>query len=1245
VSESSTPSGIPDPARPLKLSFPPELPISEHAEEIRDLLAAHQVVVVAGETGSGKTTQLPKICLAAGLGDQRMIAHTQPRRLAARAVASRIADEMEVKLGEEVGYAVRFTDRVSESTRVKLLTDGLLLTEIRRDRLLKRYDCLIVDEAHERSLNIDFLLGYLKGVLKKRPDLRLIITSATIDVEAFSRHFDGAPVVEVGGRTYPVTVRYLDDESALLPFEEQILGAIEDIENGPQSRARDILAFLPGEREILETARLLRTRLGGRLDILPLYARLSAADQQRVFRTGGRRRIVLATNVAETSLTVPNIGYVIDPGTARISRYSFRSKLQRLPVEAVSQASADQRAGRCGRVAPGVCFRLYTEADFLSRPEYTDPEIKRTNLASVVLSMRAFDLGDPARFPFLEPPDPRMIRDAEKGLQELGALAGNRLTDVGRTMARLPIDPRLARMLVAADRTRALSELLVITAAMAVSDPRERPVDKQGSADRAHEQWLDERSDFLLYLKLWSWFEQQRDTLSRSQLRRALSKHFLSNNRMREWLALHRQLLLAAKQLGLRINREPADYASVHQALLAGSLGMIGIHDEKGEYLGPRNMKFRIFPGSVLAQKKPKWVVAAEIVETRRVYARTVAQVEARWIEEAAGPLLKRRHTEPHWSLNRGEALALETVSLYGLVLADRRRVSLRRVDPDQARKLFLLDGLVRGAIKHPPDFLSHNLEVAAGIREEEDKGRRRDLLVSEGELADRYDAMIPGDVISARDLTRWLKKTDDSETARLFFTREMLSSTDAERYSADDFPAELEMRGKSFRLRYRFAPGTADDGVSIEVPLGLLDAVVPQALIWSVPGMLAGVCEQWLRSLEKSKRRRLTPIPDTVRSLLPILLQPSIFRQGRFEVCLADAIEHEHQFRISADDWHPERIESYWYVNVKVLDSNGALLAESRDFESLKARFAAEVAARMDDGLKEQHEETGLIEFPDQVPDGSVVLGSGGSEVVAYPALVDEGDSVAVRHLTDATAQARMNRDGYARLALLKLGQTARYLKKQITADKTLGVLYSPLGGSDQFREELLKASAWACFFEGEDLPVDPQSFAQRLNERRGELAETLSGLQDDLRRILESRQSLIRALDEATSPAFEEAVADIRAQLAALVPADVLTVTPASRLSDIPRYLQAAEYRLSNLQGKVSRDRELIGVLAAFAERIDALKEALGESPEWQRLRFLLEECRVGLFAERVGVREKASPKRLNRELEALERELGLI
>jgi len=1233
------------PTSALRLAFPAELPITEHVEEIRTLLGDHQVLIVAGETGSGKTTQLPKICLAAGLGADGMIGHTQPRRLAARAVATRIAEELSVNLGAEVGYAVRFNESVSDLTRVKLMTDGLLLTEIRRDKLLSRYDCIIVDEAHERSLNIDFLLGYLKGVLARRADLKLIITSATIDVKAFSSHFSDAPVVEVGGRTYPVSIRYLDDSQATQSSEDLLFATLEDIETGPQSRARDILMFLSGEREILETSRLLRQALGDRLEVLPLYARLSAKDQQRIFKTGGRRRIVLATNVAETSLTVPNIGYVIDPGLARISRYSFRSKLQRLPIEGISQASADQRAGRCGRVAPGVCFRLYTEADFESRPEYTDPEIKRTNLASVVLQMLAFDLGDPVNFPFLEPPDPRMIRDAEKVLIELGALEGDRLTEIGAQMARLPIDPRLARMVIAADKTRALAEVLVIASAMAVSDPRERPMEKQGSADRAHEKWLDQRSDFLSYLSLWSWFEAERDKLSNSQLRKTLSRNFLSNNRMREWRALHRQLLLSVKSLRLRLNSEPADYASLHRALLAGSLSLIGVHDERGVYLGPRNLKFRIFPGSALADRRPKWLVAGEIVETRRVYARSVAQVEPKWIEEAAPHLLKRQYSDPHWSLERGEAQVYETVTLYGLLLAERRRVSLRRIDRAESRGLFLLDGLVRGAIRKPPDFLAHNLELIAAVREDEDKGRRRDLLISEEDIAARYELLIPERVCSARDLSRWLRKASADEIGKLFLTQKDLTR-EGVRYSEEDFPSELKMRGSVFPLKYRFAPGEPDDGISVIVPMGLIGAVVPQALDWSVPGMLAGVCEQWLRSLPKQKRRVITPIPDSVQAILPTLLQPSIYRQGRLAVSLAQTLEHEFGVRIDADDWHRERIDANWLVNVKVVDGDGRLLAQSRDAAALQEQFAGEVAARMEGGLKEAHEQTGLVDFPDEPVTGSVVLGQGGESVVAYPALVDEGDTIALRHLTDAREQARSNRDGYTRLALLKLGQTARYLKKHIAADKERRMLYAPLGGAERFRDQLMKASAWACFFAGRPLPAQGKEFNQLLRDHRSELTSVLTNMQTVLRQILTARQALVLELDAAVSPAYSDAVRDLRAQLDGLVGGDVLTVTPPGRLPDVPRYLEAARYRLANLQGKVKKDSEQIALLAGLRERIDRLGEELGlESPEWLEIRYLLEEVRVGLFAERLGVREKASVKRLNRTLEALEREHGLI
>ena len=1229
----------------LHIEFPLDLPISAHVDEIRGCLRDSQVVVVAGETGSGKTTQLPKICIAAGFGRDGMIGHTQPRRLAARAVATRIAEETRVTLGAEVGYAVRFNDVVSASTRIKILTDGLLLTEIRRDKLLSRYDVIIIDEAHERSLNIDFLLGYLKGVLHRRPDLRLIITSATIDVGAFSRHFHDAPIVEVSGRSFPVTIRYLEHAEADRSAEEQLLDALEDIETGPQSAARDVLVFLPGEREIMEMARFLREAAGERFEILPLYARLSAAEQQKIFRTGRKRRIVLATNVAETSLTVPNIGYVVDQGTARISRYSFRSKLQRLSLEPIAQASADQRAGRCGRVAPGLCFRLYSQEDFEGRPAYTDPEIQRTNLASVVLQMRAFGLGNPAQFPFLDPPDPRAIRDAENLLVELGALEGERLTPLGHSMARLPVDPRLARMLMAADSTRALTEVLVIVSALAAVDPRERPLDKQGSADRAHAQWVDERSDFLSLCNLWNWFEAQRQRLSRAVLRRELSRNFLSANRMHEWRALHRQLLLATRDLKLRPNDTPADYASIHQALLTGSLSLIGVHDELGNYLGPRNLKFRIFPGSGLAGKTPRWLIAGEIMETSRVYARQVAGVEVRWIEEAAKHLVKETHRDPHWSLKRGEAVAYQSVTLFGLSLAERRLVSYSRIDPGMSRQLFLLDGLVRGAIRKPPDFLNHNLELMARIREAEDKGRRRDLLAAEPVIADIYDRLLPADITTVRGLERWLRKADATAANRLFLDEAALSKDPSVGYSERDFPSTLTLRDVDFPLKYRFAPGESDDGVSLQAPMGMLHLLVESLLDWSVPGMLAGVCEQWVRSLPKSKRRRLTPIPDAVAAILPIMLQPSIYRQGRLSVALADALWNEFGVRIDAADWDRDRVDPHWQVNVQVLAEDGRILKQDRSVERLQDAFRTELESRLDGGLRERHEQAGLREFPDQPLQSTLVLGEAGREVIVYPALVDEGDSVAIRHLLDGRAQAEANRRGYARLALLVLGQTTRYLKKQIAADKQLGLLYAALGNAEKLKEELLGAAVWNCFFDGRPLPADGRAFAETLKTGRAQLVPCFEQTVAGLRAALEVRMKLVRELDAATSPAFAEAVRDMRDQVAALIPADVLSRTPLDYLAELPRYLEGARVRLAGLQGKVQRDAEQMQVLHRLSERIQRI-DGSGEMDEsgCRNLRFQLEEVRIGLFAEALGAKGKASPKRLDRHLKDLERDLGL-
>jgi ATP-dependent helicase HrpA len=1227
--------------RPLPIRFPDELPISAHAEEIARLLERHQVIIVAGETGSGKTTQLPKICLRAGLGGERMIAHTQPRRLAARSVAARIAEELEVTLGEEVGYAVRFTDRTGPKTRIKILTDGLLLTEIRRDRWLERYDAVIVDEAHERSLNIDFLLGYLRRVIDRRRDLKIIITSATIDVEAFSAHFRNAPVVEVGGRGYPVEVRYVGGEDS---YEDRLLRCLEDIETGPQGRARDALVFQTGEREILESARLLRQAVGDRMEIVPLYARLSQRDQQRVFHPGPRRRVVLATNVAETSITVPNIGYVIDPGLARISRYSYRSKLQRLPVEPISRASADQRKGRCGRVAPGVCYRLYDEADYLGRPEYTDPEIKRTNLASVVLSMEAFGLGDVARFPFLDPPDPGAVRDARRLLEELQALDARGLTPIGRSMARLPVDPRLGRMLVAADRLRCLHEVLIIVSGLAVQDPRDRPLDRQGSADQAHARFADPRSDFLALINLWNFFEQARQAHTRSGLKRELEKHFLSPMRMHEWRELHRQLLLATRDLGMKPNESPADHAGVHQAVLAGSLSLIGLHDEKGNYQGPRNLRFRIFPGSALSARTPRWLMAGEIVETRRVYARCVAAVEPSWIESAAGHLVKRSYSEPHWSVRRGEVQAFETVLLYGLPLVERRRISYTAIDPALCRAIFVRDGLVAGAVKRPLPFLEHNLARVASLLEREARGRQRGLLVSEGVQAALYEERLPADVCSVNQLESWWRRASDDDRARLFFSDSDLTERSALEITEHDFPSVLEVAGVAFALKYRFAPGEPDDGISIQVPLGALSALVPEPLEWSVPGFFGAVCEQWLRSLPKGTRRRLTPIADAVEALLPRLTRGGRYRSGRLAVALAEAVEDLYGVRIDADDWDRSRLDAHLRMNVQVLDDGGRVMVQGRDVEALQQQLAQQARERVQGEETRALEATGLQRFPDDLTlEEHRVLDAGGGKVVAYPALVDQGDHVDVRMLASRAEQHTANRRGFARLALLRLGQTGRQIRKRLEREKPLGLHYASLGTAAELTDEVLRGVVWYAFFEGRPLPTDAAAFEAAMAAGKPRLMTVFEETVAQLGELLRGRFELVRRLDVMTSPAYADAVADVRRQLDALIPADVLWRTPRAYLAEIPRYLDAIGYRLAHLQGRVDRDRDAMAVVHGFEARLERLA-GVADPDDWQDARFAVEELRVAMFAERLGTRGKMSPKRLGRTFLNLERQLGL-
>ena len=1260
--------------------FPAELPITARIDEIVALLRAERVVVVVGETGSGKTTQLPKACLAAGLGRRGVIAHTQPRRLAARAVSARIAEELGVTLGAEVGYAVRFDDRASAAARVRVLTDGLLLAELQRDPRLRRYECVIVDEAHERSLNVDFLLGGLKRLLDQRADLKVVITSATIDATAFATHFGDAPVVEVSGRGYPVEIVYRPLEAASRkdasePDHETALAeCLEHIANASRASRRDILVFQSGEREIFDSARLLKRRFAARFDILPLYARLPPAEQARVFAPSGRQRVVLATNIAETSLTVPNIGYVVDPGFARISRYSYRAKLQRLPVEPISQASAAQRAGRCGRVGPGVCYRLYSEDDLHARPAYTPPEIQRTNLAAVVLAMRAWRLGDVETFPFLEPPAPRAVADAVRLLRELQALDGDELTDIGRAMARLPVDPRLARMLVAASRTGALAEMLVVVSVLAAQDPRLRPLDRQAAADQAHAEFEaknadgadgrpangdnDNRSDFLTFLRLWQWLEDARAEHTRAGFRRALEKRFLSPARVGEWRALHRQLLLACRRLGWKTNQQPADYATLHQALLTGSLGFVGAKREPGEeaprrgrkraqaveYDGPRGLRFRLFPGSALRRASPKWVVAAQISDTGNTFARCVAAVEPRWIEHAAAHIAKRSYSEPRWDAQRGEAVVLESVSVYGLVVASGRRRRAAEVVPDAARELFALEALVRPDSRLNAPFLARNQRLIDAVLERQGNRRRMDLLASEPERAAFYLARLPAEVCS---LATWRQFAANATAAHLarFEMREADVLRSDPGASDDDFPPVLAIADSEAPLAYKFAPGAADDGVTARVDWAALAQLDLDAVEWLVPGFLEEKCLALVRLLPKPLRRRLAPAPDRVRALMPRLF--AVYRLGSLATALSAAVRECWGVDIAPDEWRTDAVEPHLRLNVAVCERKGAVLGrvvgrvldQGRDVAALRARAAATVETDVLATARLGLERRGITEFPAAGLPESVAVAEGGARAIVYPLLVDRGDCVDLLVRANPEGRAALNRGGFTRLALLAQADGARRLCRDAEEDAELQRGYAPLGRIVKLAAMLLETAVWHAYFDGRELPRTRQAFAARLAATP--LGPVFRETLEHARAVLAKRLAVSAALDalaSPVSPALAASRADLGAQLDEVAGADFLLHTPRERLADLPRYLDGMAWRIERLRigGRLARDQAGMAAVAKWQQRLAALQTAGADAGD---LRFLLQEFRMATFSESVGVRGKVSAKRLEERFRAAE------
>jgi ATP-dependent helicase HrpA len=1292
------------------LRYPAELPVSQRRDEIAAAIRDHQVVIVAGETGSGKTTQLPKICLELGRGVTGQIGHTQPRRIAARTVAERIASELGTELGTAIGYKVRFTDTSSDSTLVKVMTDGILLTEMARDRQLLRYDTLIIDEAHERSLNIDFILGYLKRLLPRRPDLKVIITSATIDPQRFSEHFGGAPIIEVSGRTYPVEVRYrplADPDDPDQEPKDQVQGILDAITELSAVGPGDILVFLSGEREIRDTADALDGQAG--LEVLPLYARLSAAEQHKVFdRKDGQanhfsRRVVLATNVAETSLTVPGIKYVIDPGTARISRYSQRTKVQRLPIEPISQASANQRKGRCGRTSDGVCIRLYSEADFESRPEFTDPEILRTNLASVILQMAALDLGDMADFPFVEPPESRNVADGVRLLEELGAFSPGhdpgrgrtRLTEVGRKLSRLPLDPRLGRMILEAARNGCVREVLIITAALSIIDPRERPADARQAADEMHARFAEPGSDFLAYLNLWDYLRERQSHLSSSAFRRLCRREYLHYLRVREWQDVYGQLRQAAADLGIQAGRErggtsetpgqppappagqrsgegrrragrtrpragrsgpatapqapagdagpdgrfPAELADrIHMSLLAGLLSHIGMQETDSrprgkrrpltEFAGARGARFAIFPDSALARKPPQWVVAAELVETSRLWARVTARIEPEWAEALAAHLVRRSYSEPRWDPRRGAAVATEKVSLYGLPIVAARTVMYGRIDPAAARDLFITHALVEGDWQTHHKFFARNQQTLADAEDLERKARRRGLIADDSALFAFYDRRIPAEVISARHFDTWWKQARAADPALLDLSPDDLIMPSAGEISPDDYPA----RWADLPVSYEFAPGEPDDGVTVDIPLARLNQVSADEFSWQVPGLRQEMVTELIRSLPKQLRTTFVPVPDTARAVLP-RLGPS---RGDLLDALGTELSRLGGVHIPRSAWDESRLPAYLRITFRVVE-DGRVLATGKDLEELRRRLRPRLQATLSEAA------AGIIRTGLRTWDiGTLPRVFSQGEVRAYPALADTGSAADVRLFeTRAQADAAMLR-GTRRLLLLQVPSGARAVASRLPVSAKLAMSRHPYPGTDALLEDCAAAAADQVITEAGGPAWDEAGFTRLLEAARADLAARTADVVALAARALGEAHRVESSLAGTPSPQVRAAFADLRDQLSGLVHPGFIAETGARRLPDLVRYLRGMSRRLEKMPEALGRDAERMAVVQQvtgdYQQTLADLPPGRRDDPDVREVRWMIEELRVSLFAQTLGTSGPVSERRIERALDQL-------
>ncbi len=1228
-----------------EIEYPADLPVVARRDELAEAIEKHQVIIVCGETGSGKTTQLPKICLSLGRGVLGVIGHTQPRRVAARSVAARIAHELKSELGGLVGYKVRFNDKVSPDTCIKLMTDGILLAEIHHDPLLKNYDTIIIDEAHERSLNIDFLLGYLRQLLPRRTDLKIIITSATLDAERFSKHFFGAPVLQVSGRTYPVEVRYRppqqNEEGDMQDLPQAICGAMDELSIG--GLRGDVLVFLPGEREIRDTAEALRKHQHKGIEILPLFSRLSIAEQDRVFKpASGVRRVVLATNVAETSLTVPNIGYVIDSGLARINRYSVRQKVEQLRIENIARAAANQRAGRCGRVMSGVCIRLYDEADFLQRPEFTDAEIFRVSLATVILRMSALGLGEVSEFPFIEPPGSRAIADGYQLLQELNAIDDKRqLTPLGHELAKLPLDPKVARLLLAGRQYLCLNEILIIASALALQDPRDRPAERREAADQAHQRFNDERSDFLAYIKLWAWFQ---DAVKHKKTNKLWASEcrdkFLSPLRLREWHELHQQLHAQVSEMGMRFNEQPATYEQIHKALLTGLLGNIGCKGIEREpyYLGAREIKFFIASNSVLAKKGTKWVVAAEIVETTKLFARCVARIEPEWLEEVAAHLIKRHYYDAHWEKKAAQVAAWERSTLHGLVINPKKRVHYGPMNVVESREIFIREALVAGEFNTQVPFFAHNQKMIEDIEALEHKARRPDVLVDDELIFAFYDARIPAGIHNGAAFEHWRKESERETSRLLYLQKDDLMRHEAAGITTDQFPPQLLMNNVSYALGYNFSPGKNDDGVTLTVPQALLNQVSAARCEYLVPGLLAEKVSQLVKSLPQKVRRNCVPVPEFAAAFNSAV-KPS---DTPLLQALTRYIREQKQIDVPLDAFRLEQLPSHLLMNFRVVDEHGRQLGLSRNFAQLRGEWVPKQAFTSAPVAKNvtPHQKSGIERYTDWTFGDFKPTreeNRAGQTITVFNALVDEGDAVTLQSFDTRDEAQEAHRLGLQRLFMLSLKEQVKYLEKNLPGMQAMAMLFLPFGSQQDLLRQILAVTFDRCCLN-EPWPENEKEFAVRCKDAKARLNLVAQEIARLVGAVLTEYQILQKALPG--HKAHPQVQQDIRHQCDWILGKEWVARTPYERLQHIPRYLKAINVRLEKLRANPLRDTQIVAQINPLQQQWQRKLSASQNNGDTRTGDFgwMMQELRVSLFAQELKTPVIVSVKRLEKMLTGL-------